>query len=121
MMESGVRAMEVIVVEEGSQITGALVARVVGTRVGPLAGEGLDKAFGLAIGLRAIGFGEGVFQAQLAAGLCEEFGAVGGAAIGEDALDGDGVVLVKATAWRRAARTLGVRSSGSRVAKPRRE
>ena len=36
-----------------------------------------------------------MFEAELEAGGGEEFGAVGGAAIGEDAGDGDAVVLVE--------------------------
>ena len=67
--------------------SGAVVAGVVGTGIGPLAGDGLDKALGFPVGLRAIGFGEEMFETELAAGLGEEFGAVSGAAIGQDALD----------------------------------
>ena len=74
---------------------GAVVGGVVGASVGPLAGDGLDEALGLAIGLGAIGFGELVFEAEVLAGLGEEFGAIGGAAVGEDALDVDAVVLIE--------------------------
>ena len=49
------------------------------------------NAFSLAIGLRAVRFGEEVFEAELVAGSSEEFGAVSGATIGQDALDGDAV------------------------------
>lgn len=55
----------------------------------------MDEAFGFAVGLRAIGSGEGVFEAEIAAGLCEEFGAIGGAAVGEEAADGDAVLVVE--------------------------
>ena len=44
--------------EEGSTV----VAGVIGTGIGPLAGDGLDEAFRFAIGLRAIGFGEEMFE-----------------------------------------------------------
>ena len=87
--------MEVIVVKVEGEEGGAVVAGVIGACVGPFAGDGLDKALGLAIGLRAVGFGELVFEAELEAGGGEEFGAVGGAAIGEDAGDGDAVILVE--------------------------
>ena len=87
--------MEVVVVKEGSKEGGAVVAIVIGTGVGPFAGDGLDEAFGFAIGLWAIGACEGVFEAEFLAGGGEEFGAVGGAAVSEDAFDGDAVVLVE--------------------------
>ena len=64
--------MEVIVMEEEGKEGGAVVAGVVGAGIGPLAGDGLDEAFGLAVGLRTIGFGEEMFEAQLLAGGGEE-------------------------------------------------
>ena len=56
----------------------------------------MDEAFGLAVGLRAIGFGEEMFEAELVAGGGEEFEAIGWAAIGEELLDGDAVSGVEA-------------------------
>ena len=88
--------MEVVVMkvvrEEGSTV----VTGGVGPSVGPLAGDGLDETFGLAVGLRAIRFGEEMFEAELMAGDGEEFGAIGGAAIGQDLLDFDTVSGVEA-------------------------
>ena len=88
--------MEVIVMKvvgkEGSSVT----AGVIRTGVSPLAGDGLDEAFGLAVGLRAIRFGEEMIEAEFEAGGGEEFGAIGGAAIGEELLDGDAVSGVEA-------------------------
>ena len=55
----------------------------------------MDEAFGLAIGLGAIGFGEVMVEAELVAGGGKEFGAIGRAAIGEDGLDGDAVIVIK--------------------------
>jgi hypothetical protein len=49
----------------------------------------LNEAFGLAVGLRAIGSGEEMFDGKLAAGGGEVAGAVGRTAIGQEALDGD--------------------------------
>ena len=56
------RAVEVIVMEVVRKVSGAMVTRVIGSGISPFAGDGLDEAFGLAIGLRAVGFGEGVFE-----------------------------------------------------------
>jgi len=53
-VQGGVRAVEVVVVEEEREAGGAVVGGFIGTAVGPFAGDGLDEAFGLAIGLRAI-------------------------------------------------------------------
>jgi hypothetical protein len=81
-----------VVGKEGSSV----VAGVIRTGIGPLAGDGLDEAFGLAVGLRAIGFGEEMLEAEFVAGGGEEFGAIGGAAIGEDLLDFDAVSAIEA-------------------------
>jgi hypothetical protein len=64
--------MEIVVVEVEREEGSAVVAGVVRAGVGPLAGEGLDEAFGLAIGLRAIGSCEEMAEAQLEAGLGKE-------------------------------------------------
>ena len=87
--------MEVIVVKVVIKEGRAVVAGVVGAGVGPFPSDGLDEAFGLAIGLRAIGFGEEMFEAELAAGRSEEFGAISGTAIGQDALDLDAMLGVE--------------------------
>ena len=55
-----------------------------------------DEAFGLAVGLGAIGFGEEMLEAELMAGGGEGFGAISGAAIGQDLLDFDPVSGVEA-------------------------
>ena len=93
--QGGVRAIEIVVVEEERGTLGAVVAGVIGTGVSPLASEGLDEAFGLAVGLGAIGFGEEVLEAQLVAGGGKEFGTIRGAPIGEDRLDGDALGAVE--------------------------
>jgi hypothetical protein len=77
--------------EEGS----AVVTGVVRASISPLASEGLDEAFGLAVGLGAIGSCEEVADAQLVAGSGEELGTISRAAIGKDALDVDAVSLVE--------------------------
>ena len=80
-----------VVRKEGSTV----VAGVIGTGIGPLAGDGLDEAFGFAICLRSVGLGEEMLEAELAAGSSEGFGAIGGTAIGEDLLDDDAMSGVK--------------------------
>ena len=95
-MQGGVGAMEVIVMEIEREESGAVITGGVGASISPLTGEGLDEAFGLAVGLRAIGFGEEMFEAEFVAGGGEEFGSIGGAAIGEELLDGDAVSGVEA-------------------------
>ena len=81
--------------EEAREEGGAVEAGVIRTGVGPFAGDGLDEAFGLAVGLGAVGTGEDVFEAEVLAGGGKELGAISGAAVGEDAEDGDAMVLVK--------------------------
>ena len=87
--------MEIVVMEVEREERSALVRGVVRTSISPLASDGLDEAFGLAIGLRAVRFGEEMLEAQLVAGSGEELGAISRAAIGKDALDEDAVILVK--------------------------
>jgi hypothetical protein len=90
------RAMEVIVMKVVGKKGSSVDAGVIRTGIGPRAGDGLNEAFGLAVGLRAIGFGEEMFEAEFEAGGGEEFGAIGGSAIGEELLDGDAVGGVEA-------------------------
>jgi len=88
-------AMEIIVMEVERETKSAVMAGVIGAGVGPLTGEGLDEAFGLAVGLGAIGSGEEMLEAELVAGGGKEFGAIGRTAIGEDGLDGDAMGPIK--------------------------
>ena len=87
--------MKIVVMEEEWEEGSAVVGGVVRTSVSPLAGDGLDEAFGLAVGLRSIRFGKEMLEAQLEAGGGKEFRAVGRAAIGEDALNGNAMSFVK--------------------------
>ncbi len=52
------------IVEEGGI---AVSVGLVGAAVGPLSGEGLDEAFGFAVGLGAVGSGAFVSDAECAA------------------------------------------------------
>ena len=56
------RAVEVVVMKVVRKEGGAMVAGVIGAGVSPFAGDGLDKALGLAIGLWTIGFGKVMFE-----------------------------------------------------------
>ena len=80
-------AMPVVVVDPVVQGFGALAGVLVGERVGPFAQRGLDEAFGLAVGLWAIGAREALRDAQLAAGLPEGPRAEGTAVVGQQPLD----------------------------------
>ena len=94
-MQGGVRAVIVIVEEEVREESRTMGAGAIGASISPLASDGLNETFGLAVGLWAIGFGEEMFEAQLVAGSGKEFGTIGRTAIGEDVLDEDAVISVK--------------------------
>jgi hypothetical protein len=89
------RAVEVIVMEIEREEGGAVEAGVIRTSISPFTSDGLDEAFGLAVGLGPIRSGEEMFEAQLLTGRREEFGAIRGALVREDGLDRDAVSLVK--------------------------
>ena len=72
-MQGGMRSVEIIVMEVAGEELCAVITGVVRAGVSPLAGDGLDEAFGLAIGLRAIGSGEEMADTQLLTGSSEEF------------------------------------------------
>ena len=72
-MQGRMRAVEVIVMKEERQEGGAVITGVIGTSISPFAGDGLDEALGLAIGLRAIGTSEEMTEAEILAGGSEEF------------------------------------------------
>jgi len=59
--------MPVIIMDVGGKPGGAFVAGGVRAAVGPLADKGLDKAFGLTIGLGPVGSGVDVLDAVIAA------------------------------------------------------
>ena len=71
-MQGGVWAVEIVVMEVEREEGGAVVRGVIRTSISPFAGDGLDEAFGLAVGLWAIGTSEEMADAQLVAGSGEE-------------------------------------------------
>src|SRR5262245_28493741 len=89
------RSVEIVVMEIEREERSAVITGVVRASVSPLASEGLDEAFGFAIGLGPVGTSEAMLKAELAAGLGKEFGAISGTAVGEDALDGDAMSFVE--------------------------
>ena len=93
--QGGVGAVEIVVMEVEREEGSAMVTGVIRTSVSPLAGEGLDEAFGLAIGLGAVRACEEMADVQLVAGSGKELGAISGAAVGEDTLNEDAVILVE--------------------------
>lgn len=69
--EGRVRSSAVVVGQENGEPGRALVAVGVGSGIGPFTQTRLDEALGLAVGLRAVGSSETVFDAQDLAGSCE--------------------------------------------------
>ena len=65
--------MEIVIMEVERKERSAMETGVVRASVSPLASDGLDEAFGLAIGLRAVRTGEAMLEAELEAGLSKEF------------------------------------------------
>ena len=87
--------MIVIVEEEVRKIGCAMRTGCISASISPFAGDGLDEAFGFAVGLRTVRFGKKVFDFEFTAGGGEVLGTIGGAAVGEDGLDFDVVKGVK--------------------------
>ena len=65
--------MVVIIEKEVREIGCAVVAGLIATSVSPFASNRLNKAFGFAVGLRSVRFGEGVFDFEIAAGSGKVF------------------------------------------------
>jgi hypothetical protein len=84
----------VVVPEPAVKCVGAFCAGAVDGAVGPAVEEGADEAFGFAVGLRPVGAGAAVADAECLAGEGVDGGAVAGAVVGEDPLDLDAVALV---------------------------
>ena len=64
--------MEIVVVEVELEELSAMITGVIGASISPFTSDGLDEAFGLAIGLGAIGTSEEMAEAELVAGLGKE-------------------------------------------------
>lgn len=73
LVKSGVWSGPVVLVDIVKEVSVAVVAGAVEVGVGPFSGEGLDEAFRFAVGLRSVGSGEEVRDAELEAGGFEGF------------------------------------------------
>jgi len=69
-------SVEIVVMEIEREKSSAVMTGVIGTSISPLTSDGLDEAFGLAIGLRSVRFCEEMLEAELPAGGGKEFGAI---------------------------------------------
>lgn len=95
-MESAMRSGVVIVEEVEREARVAVSAGAVAAGVGPLASEGLDEAFGFAVGLWPVRSGEAVFDPEVAARISEGVGAIRHAVIGQHRANLDPVEGVEA-------------------------
>src|SRR5215212_1919852 len=86
----------VVVVDPAVKGCGAFFAVAVERAVGPAAEHGADEAFCFSVGLRSVGAGAEVADADGAAGDRVDGGAVGRAVVGDHALDGDAVAAIEA-------------------------
>src|SRR5215218_2431779 len=77
----------VVVVDPGTQCECAVVARLVADGVSPVAQQGLDESFGLAVGARPIGAGADLPDVKAGTGRGEGLGEIAGAVVGHDAFD----------------------------------
>src|ERR1035438_9807763 len=95
VVETTMRADEVVVVVPGSESEVALVGVVPVSDVGPLAQSGLDEAFGFAVGLRRVRTSASMFESECVAGLAKVMGAIAAAVVGEQSADGDAMASKK--------------------------
>ena len=71
------RAVIVIVEKEVRKVGCTVNARLITTCVSPFTGDGLDEAFGFAVGLWTVRFGEEMLNAEFPTSGGEVLGAVG--------------------------------------------
>ena len=83
------RAMPVVIVEEGREPCAAIRGMGIGVSVGPFAQGGLDEAFGFAVGPWRIGAGETLFETETSDFSGVGSAAVAGAVVGKETLDLD--------------------------------
>jgi len=67
-----VRAMEIVVMEIEREERSAVITGVIRASISPFASDGLNEAFGLAIGLGPVGAGEAMLEAELLTSLGKE-------------------------------------------------
>ena len=75
--------MPVVVVNPGVEHLGTLVGVLIDKAVGTFSQGGLNEAFGLAVGLGSIRFGEAVCKSEVLASSCKGVGMKRGPVVGE--------------------------------------
>ena len=110
--------MLVVPGEPSAEVSVAAIGAAMGDGVGPFAQQGLDEAFGLAIGARRIGPCADVAQAEPAAGFGEEAGDVARAVVGHDALDLDAALPQRRRRFRASFSGLLARGRRSHDSEP---
>ena len=65
-VQTSMRAMPVVLVQPGSEMSGATIGVGIGTSINPLAQSGLDETFGFAVGAWGIGTSEDMAELELA-------------------------------------------------------
>ena len=89
VVQAGVRAVPVVVMEPEGQVSGALGGVEVGASVGSFAEQALYDALGLAVGSRRVRSGTDGLEVEPPTEPGEGPGGVAGAVIGHDPLEGD--------------------------------
>src|SRR5256712_3156860 len=85
--QSGMRSSAIVVLQPAGQHARAIGRRVVGAEIGPFAQQGLDEAFGLAVGARRVRPRATMRQMEGATGRAKAPRQVGRAVVGEHAPD----------------------------------
>ena len=96
-------SLAVVVVGPGRQRAVSLVGIAPVSSVGPFAESGLDKAFGLAVGLGRVRTSAAVFEAHVLASAAELVRAITAAVVGEQGAHADAVASEESRASRRKA------------------
>src|SRR5882762_9187355 len=89
LVEGGVRAMPVVLMDPGSEMAESLGGVLIETSVSPLADGGLDETLGLAVGARGVDASTDVAELKIAASVSEAMRVEARAIVGHNAADAD--------------------------------
>src|SRR5882724_7886816 len=89
LVEGGVRAMPVVLMDPGSEMAESLGGVLIETSVSPLADGGLDETLGLAVGARGVDASADVAELKIAASVSEAMRVEARAIVGHNAADAD--------------------------------
>src|SRR5258708_40338748 len=89
LVEGGVRAMPVVLMDPGSEMAESLGGVLISTSVSPLADGGLDETLGLAVGARGVDASADVAELKIAASVSEAMRVEARAIVGHNAADAD--------------------------------